>query len=222
MNGQGQDYHTAYLLSTGIGSPLLDLLSARFILLDASLPPDRDDVVALRQGRQEVFRNDRVIVLERTPAPPHAWVVHEAQRASPDEALALLAAKTVDPYRVALVEADPVHPLARPPDGARSTARVVRYDADAIAVEVEAAAPGLLVLSEAWARGWVATVNGEATPVLPVDGWLRGVPVPAGSSVVEVRYEPLSLRAGVAITAASVLVAVAAVAWWMRRPAPGA
>lgn len=220
MNDRRQDYHTAYVLPSGIGSPLLDLLSARFVLLDASLPPDRDDVVALREGRQEVFRTERVVVLERTPAPPHAWVVHEARRAPTDEALALLAAGDVDPYRVALVESDLAQPLAVPSGGESSSARVTRYEADTLSVAVESAAPGLLVLSEAWARGWVATVNGESAPVLPVDGWLRAVPVPEGPSVVELRYEPLSLRAGIVISLVSIVGAAALLAWGARRSPP--
>jgi hypothetical protein len=223
MNGADQDYHTAYLLPSGVSSPLLDLLSARYVVVDAAIPPERADIVALREGRREVFRTDLAYVFERDPAPRHAWVVHDSQVVPRDQALDLLASGAVDPYAVALLEeAGPE--LGVPDVGASSTARVEENAADELTVTVEAAAPGLLVVSEAWTRGWNATVNGEPTPVLPVHGWLRAVPVPAGASVVEMRYDPLSLRAGIAITAASVVAALAMLVWngsGRRQPARG-
>jgi Bacterial membrane protein YfhO len=220
VNGTRQNYHVAYVLPSGVRSPLLDLLDVRYVLVDATLPQDRDDVVALTQGRQEVFRTNSVIVYERQPAPAHAWIVHDVRSVARDEALPLLTGGTVDPYRTALVEGTP--PAVAPADGsAVETARVTRYEPDALTVAATATAPGLLVASEVYDPGWRAYVDGKRVGLLPTDHVLRGVPIPAGAHTVEMRYEPPSLRLGLpvsAIATLAMLVAFAAAGWtWLRR-----
>jgi hypothetical protein len=79
LNGVVQDYHTAFLMPSAAGSPLLDLLAVRYLVVDAALPPEREDVVALTAGHHEVFRTPRVVVYERAPPPPHAWIVHDVR-----------------------------------------------------------------------------------------------------------------------------------------------
>jgi uncharacterized membrane protein YfhO len=46
------------------------------------------------------------------------------------------------------------------------------------------------VLSEVWYPGWRATVNGQAVEVQQVNSGLRAVRVPAGASMVELRFAP--------------------------------
>ena len=205
INGKGQDYHTAFVSDEGANSPLLDLLNVRYVLVDASLPSDRADVRALAAGRREVFRTDRMVAYETQPEPRHAWIVHDVQRVEYGEALPLLAAGTVDPYQTALVEGEvpDVEPLA---DQSVDRAEVTEYKPGLVAIETYTAAPGFLVVSEIYAEGWRATVNGAPADILPTHHALRGVPIPAGTSVVELRYEPLSLRLGIAISSAAALV----------------
>ncbi|MFM9106265.1 MAG: YfhO family protein [Chloroflexota bacterium] len=220
LNGQGQDYHTAYLLPSGAASPLLDLLGVRFVVIDSAIDPARADVAALRRGRREVFRTPLVSVWERDPAPGLAWIVHEARIASREEALSLLASGRVDGGAVALLETAPP-PLGRPAAGAGESVAITRYEPDRIEIAAVNPAPGLLIVSEAWERGWRATVDGQEAPILPVHGWLRAIPLPAGEHTVEMRYDPLSLRLGMAITLAAALLLAGGSAWSLagrRRP----
>lgn len=208
LNGTSQDYHTANLLSTGLRSPLLDLLDVRYLLLDTSLPPERSDVVALTTGRREVFRTDRVAVYESIPTPRHAWIVHDVRLVARGEALPLLTQGTIDPYRTALVEGDlpQVQVPASPTD---ETAVVTRYEPDTITIAARAAASGLLVVSDVYERGWHATIDGEEVTPLPTDHALIGVPLPAGEHTIELHYEPAALKIGVAISGISALAMVA-------------
>lgn len=50
---------------------------------------------------------------------------------------------------------------------------------------------GRLVIGDSFAPGWLACVNGLAVPVEPFIHALRSVYVPAGSSFVEFRYQPV-------------------------------
>ncbi|HEU0115803.1 MAG TPA: hypothetical protein VFQ80_14050, partial [Thermomicrobiales bacterium] len=101
VNGTAQNYHTAYLLPTGTGSRLLDLLDVRYALVDAALPQNRPDVVALANGGRKVFANDHVIVYERQPDARRAWIVHDVHAAKPGETLAPIASGAVDPFKTA-------------------------------------------------------------------------------------------------------------------------
>jgi hypothetical protein len=65
---------------------------------------------------------------------------------------------------------------------------------------------GLLVLAEAWDEGWTATVDGAPAPVLAADGYLRAVLLPRGARVVELRYWPPGLGAGLGLAAVGLVL----------------
>jgi len=73
---------------------------------------------------------------------------------------------------------------------------------------VEAVGPGLLVVSEVHLPGWKATVDGQSTPVVLVDGVLRGVYLEPGDHAVEMIYRPVPVLAGLAVTASGLMVAL--------------
>jgi uncharacterized iron-regulated membrane protein len=51
-----------------------------------------------------------------------------------------------------------------------------------------------------------------------VDYLLRGIPVPAGGHHVEVRYRPVTLAWGTAISAVTLILGITSGLWiWMRR-----
>jgi hypothetical protein len=196
LNGEEPNYHIAYLLPSGTASSLLKLLDVRYVVIDASLPDDRDDVVALKTGRDLVFHNDLVSVYE-DPTAAHAWIVHDVQPVQRGEALPLLAHGSVDPFHTALIEGE--FPLVAPSAGAES-AHVTQDNPEAISVAVTATAPGLLVVSEIYAQGWQAFVDGTPAPILPTDHVLRGIPIPAGPHLVELRYQLPALEVGCLIS----------------------
>jgi hypothetical protein len=61
--------------------------------------------------------------------------------------------------------------------------------ADRLRLAVQSDKPALLVIGDNWYPAWKATVNGEEAPVLRAYHTVRAIPVPAGSSTVEMRYE---------------------------------
>lgn len=71
---------------------------------------------------------------------------------------------------------------------------------------VEASGPGLLVLSELYLPGWKANVDGVDSPVVPVDGVLRGVYIEAGPHRVEFIYRPWAVAAGCVVSGLSLLL----------------
>ena len=96
------------------------------------------------------------------------------------------------------------------------TARVGDYQPERFAIDVMAAAPSLLVIAEPWYPGWVARIAGaesRTVEVIPVNGWMRGVAVPAGKSRIEMSYEPSSLWIGAAISGMCAAAWLAAWLW---------
>jgi hypothetical protein len=215
LNGAEQDYHTEFLMPSGIESPLLDLLAVRYILVDASLPQFRPDVQVIRRNGREVFRNPDVIVYERVSDPPFTWIVHDVRQVSPEETLLLLANGAVDPYETALVEESPPG-LELAPGSASETADIVRADPDSLTLQTRSDTSGFLVLSQVFASGWTAYIDGASTPVVPTFHALQGISLPAGEHTVEFVYDPLPLRIGLIVSDlafAGMLVSFAIAGW---------
>ena len=224
LNGKSQEYRGSYVLDTGLGSPLLNALNARYVVVPRVSPPDRKDLLRLESAWKEVYRDDLVRILENPQTLPRAWVVHEARRVQRGEALELLASRRVNPRSTVLIESDPPS-LAQSPDPAADRATIRSYEPDRIRLSVRTDAPGMLVLSEVYFPAWKAYVDGKSTEVYPANHALRAVRVPAGEHTVEFRYESWSLQLGIAITIATLAIAsglvTAALLRWrgMRRPA---
>jgi uncharacterized membrane protein YfhO len=76
-------------------------------------------------------------------------------------------------------------------------------------VRTSADAPAILVLAEPWYPGWRATIGGRPAEVFPVNGWMRGLVVPAGQSDVEFTFHSRLLAAGLGISLASAALVLA-------------
>ena len=213
MNGKASDYHLAELRHGGVGSPLLDMLNVRYILIDTRLPRDRDDVVGLTQGQQPVFENKYVRVYENPGAFPHAWIVHDLRHVTRAQAAALLQERAVDFSQVALVE-DRSPAVGQPPTSTVESATVTRYEPERIEIDVTAGADGFLVVSDTYAKGWQATIDGKSVNILPTNLVLRGIPVSAGQQTVVLTFTPPWLRPGLVISILSHLALLATLIWW--------
>ena len=71
--------------------------------------------------------------------------------------------------------------------------KIVSYRNASVVLQGEAAAPGMVVLTDNWHRRWRATVNGKPVGIAKVQGTFRGVPVPAGKFEIAMHYAPKTL-----------------------------
>lgn len=62
--------------------------------------------------------------------------------------------------------------------------------------QVQVDQPALLVASEVAHPGWIARVDGQSVPIVPVDGLLRGVHLDAGQHRVQFDYRPANVIIG--------------------------
>ncbi len=163
---------------------------------------------------------------------PRVWAVAGAVEAEDDVARELLADHQFDLESTAILPAESgVESSAAAPISATITLN--RSAAERLEVLATLDTPGLLVLAENWMPGWrvespepprssaEATALGLPTfSVQRADLTLLGVPLPSGTSRFALVYDPASVRAGLWVSAGSlVLLAMATVLMWrLRRP----
>jgi hypothetical protein len=159
-------------------------------------------------GLVEVYDGPDARVYRNSRATPRAFLVGR-QVVADDEAGALraVASPTFEPLRAVVSE----HAIAGVPTtaaavGEPGVARITSYGAERVAVSVTAPARSVLVLTDAYYPGWKAEVDGESVEIERADYLFRAVTVPLGTHRVEFRYAPASWRAGLALSAAALLV----------------
>ena len=143
------------------------------------------------------YEDERVRIYELPHHWPRAWLVHEyVVEREPLKMLESLMRS--NRYQTAAFFADEPGFRVQAPSADERKPHIVAYEPDRVVVEVEAAAPAFLILSDLYYPGWHAAVDGQRAPLLKANYLMRAVPVPAGRHVVEFTYAPFSFRAGVA------------------------
>lgn len=172
-----------------------ELLNVGYYL---SKKPARPDQVSLFEGASglKVYRNPQYF--------PRAWVVHQALAVGDmSQVNRLIQDPNVDLRRGALIRGT-APGLESCPAGSDQV-QVARHSSGSVELDATLACRGLVVLSETYAPGWVATVDGRPAQILEVDGALRGVAAPSGTHRIQMRYRPWSSILGALFSAAGVL-----------------
>ena len=175
----------------------------------------------------ERFRDGEVHVYEVPDVLPRAFIAGSVSSVADRTAvIAAMASATTEELR-GTVFVDAGEPLAvsadQPnaagpagPAGSAGSADITTYAPDRIDVAVRADRPGILVLTDVMAPGWVAEVDGRPTDIATVDATFRGVPVDAATGTVTFRYVPGFTYLGFVVAAISVGLAVVW-GWSIRR-----
>jgi hypothetical protein len=139
------------------------------------------------------------MLVQRFSGFPRAIVVPEALVVSSSEAIAATLDERLDLRSTAVLEEGP--PLARDPrwDSRQSSVRLLSRAPGRLSLRANLPAEGVLVIFNSFEKGWHARIDGAALPVLPADGAFQGIRLPAGDHVVELRYRPRGLIAGIAV-----------------------
>jgi len=143
---------------------------------------------------------------------PRAFLAHEAV-AVPDQeaAWAAVHAPAFDPATAVVVEGE-VPPLAAASGPER--VGILAYGPNEIVVEVEASAPGVLVLSEVFYPGWRAFEEGGGERAVQRANYaFRAVTVETGRARLRFVYAPTSFRLGAAVSSVTALALLVGLVW---------
>ncbi|MBI4509183.1 MAG: YfhO family protein [Deltaproteobacteria bacterium] len=195
----GARWFPTFVLLSRPRAALLDLMGASLVITPQE-PPSGWEVVA----------RDSMVTLARNPdAAPRAFVPRGLTFAlDAADSLAQLEqlAKSARLPDAAVVEA-PIGVVPETSTGGEI--RVVEYLPSRVALESEMKEPGLVVLTDTYHPGWIATVDGDESAVYPVDHLFRGVAVPAGKHRVVMTFEPPSLDLGLSLSACALMACLA-------------
>jgi len=191
--------------------PAFRMFNLRYLVAYASYPKERSE------GVRTVYQ-DRQIQINELPNPwPRVWLVHRyAVIGNPNELLDMLPRLNYE--KMALLETEPGCAVEQPP-AAEPAPEIARYEPSRVDIEVQAAAPALLVLSDLFYPGWEATLDGRPAEILEANYVMRAVAIPKGAHEVRFLYRPASFRAGVAASAAGCLAVALLILshMWTRR-----
>ncbi|MCX7680454.1 MAG: YfhO family protein [Anaerolineae bacterium] len=190
------------------------LPEGRLVIRGISLVDERtgsfQSLVLSEQGRWRLVHSGDVKVYENLEVLPRAFLVHRARISgeSDESTLQQLSAEAFDPAREVLLTDGEA--LDLPPPQEMESVTVRRYTPEQIALEVRAARPGYLVLSDAWYPGWEARIDGQRVPIRRANLLFRAIAVDAGVHTVEFTFRPRSVLIGLVISLAGSAALLAA------------
>jgi hypothetical protein len=141
----------------------------------------------------------------RVPDPlPRVYAVTQALARRGNEDLGPFVTGDLDPRLVVVLDS-----ATTPPPGPRAAARLLALEErpDRLRATVDSDAAGWLVWVNAHDPGWRGQIDGTAAAVLRANHAFMAVAFPPGRHVVEVRYRPIAVTAGLLTTLAGLAAA---------------
>ncbi|MEP6755844.1 MAG: hypothetical protein ABJA67_10110 [Chthonomonadales bacterium] len=172
----------------GVDHPFLDLMNIRYVVADPTHDLYSQGLKLEKQLEMNVWTNPRAI------GPAHL-VSRTEHFAGLDDFLAKLNAPNRSLRQVALTESEI-------PVLGGSSGSITSYHASGNHVDIgfQSSGTNLLETSEIAYPGWVASLDGNSTPLYRTDYMFRSVIVPNGPHSLTITYEPTSYRAGLFLT----------------------
>jgi len=141
---------------------------------------------------------------------PRAWMVYDYIVSDSTKIKDLMMNTEIDYRKTVVLEDDPKINISKIKDTIFTTNAIIReYRNNYIRIEiVDNSKDGILVLSEIWYPAWKVSVDGIPTKLLKANYSLRGVVVPKGKSIVELRFASESFAIGQWITILTLIISV--------------
>lgn len=183
---------------------IVNMLNVKYVIFPENLPFDNLEYTFYdRKQKQTVFQNKTYL--------PRAWFVKDVEVIEQkDNIWKRLNQQEFNPAEMAIVEQD--IPKVSAPKAAN--VELESFDLHNMKFNVQTDSTAFLTISEIYyPAGWKAFIDGVETDIYPTNYILRGIIVPAGEHVVELKFVPeiytLSLKlslAGLIITVILIVI----------------
>jgi hypothetical protein len=202
----------AFLDSKEINEEGLNLLGVKYLLYR-----EKQD----RPFLKELFKGDQYFVYENLNALPRAFLVFDSKRMDSETILDTISGNRFNPRLEVLLEDSPGFLPARLPGLSAPTSpgrcEFTEYGPNHVTLSVSAPASGFLVLTDTYAKGWNAYIDGKKTDLLRANYLFRAVPLPEGIHTVRFEYSPLSFLIGAFLSTTTILACAVFMLWPYRR-----
>ena len=166
-----------------------DILGIRYYLGKTPARPEQREVFHGQAG-VNIFENPRAF--------PRVWSVHQSRKvAGEKQARDLLADPGFDARNGVFLIAENPPRLAT---CAGEDVSMPRHTPNYVRIDAQMQCRGMVILTDTWFPGWRATVDGKRAKIERAYGMVRGVVVEPGNHVVEMRYRPVSVYLGAALS----------------------
>lgn len=165
-------------------------------------------------------QGDMKLPIENNTAYGNAWFVGSVKNVSnANEEIAAL--KTTNLRQTAVIDQSQFKMQnAQVSTDSTATVSLTKLESDVAEYEVNSAKGGLVVFSEIYYPGWVATIDGKEAPILRANYVLRAMEMPAGKHTVHMEFRPQSIATTEAIAnickIALLFILVLACLLWVR------
>lgn len=194
-----------------LDSPLLDLLNIKYLITEHAVP---------NPGWREIYQDGAVRVYENLEVIPRVSIVPEA-RVAPSREQPLT---EVDLRQVLFIEQPPSDPNALIPASPQlREARISRYTANEVFIDINISDRGWLLLTDAYFPGWKAYLRpfgGDESDeveleLLRANSAFRAVYLPGdGQWTVRFVYSPMSFKLGLYVSFLSAMTLLMLLIFW--------
>jgi hypothetical protein len=174
-----------------------DILGVKYYFAKGAPRPNQKEVFQGKSG-VKVFENGSVF--------PRVWAVHEASVIEDLKvAKATLANPAFDARNKVFLIGGEAPALACA--GSDDEVEMPVHHPDRVEIRARLGCRGMVILSDNWFPGWIASVDGDRAKIHEAYGFLRGVVVEAGEHTIEMRYLPGTVVLGGLMTLSAAILA---------------
>jgi hypothetical protein len=199
--------HQELLLRLGGQTTALNLFSTKYVLLRENQPPG---------ALVPVFREGDVIVCENpAPAARAFFMTHVRSVDDAGEAISLMRNAAFDPRTTGLVcgtgrSLDETYP----PVGDEERCAVAERRPGEVSIDVQCNVRRWLFIGSSFDSGWKAMLDGQPVNLYRTNACFMSLEVPPGRHSIRLAYTTPGLALGLAISAVTLIVLIAAAGLW--------
>ena len=183
---------------TRFGSPLLDLINIKYVLV----PPSEH----LKVEHLKLVYSGEVNIYENTSAFQRVFFVPDYQFSENRQSAynAIVSYHASDFKNRVILETRPLeesHQVGNGILGADPVIRLMDYKPDRVEIQISTDINGFLVISDNYHPDWDVAVDGEPGRIFRANYIMRAIPIQSGNHTVSLRFHPKLLPWGLRLTA---------------------
>ncbi|MDY6915772.1 MAG: YfhO family protein, partial [Candidatus Cloacimonadota bacterium] len=191
---------------------VVNMLNVKYIIFNQKIPSDRLEYVLFdREKQYALYKNTSYL--------PRAWFVEDLELIrDEEEIIQRLNSSDFDPAKIAIVE-EMVGDIKIPHE---TEVSLSKFELHELEFEIRTDEKGFLTISEIYyPAGWKAFIDGKEVPIYAANYILRGVVIPEGEHILQLKFEPEIYDVSLKISLIGILIVVilllAGVYWRIKK-----